>query len=133
MQVERNEGIAGALDLADELADFLGMEQQLAGAHGVGLDMRRRGRQRRDVAADQKEFFAFDDDIGLLDLHVAGADRLDFPALEHHAGLETFFDEIVVKSLLVLDDAHCAGRSDGVSFCCGSCILTTLGRLSGSI
>ena len=32
VQVERNEGIAGALDLADQFADFLGMEQQLADA-----------------------------------------------------------------------------------------------------
>src|SRR5258708_646493 len=39
MQVERNEGIAGTFDLADQLADFLGVKQQLASARGVRLDV----------------------------------------------------------------------------------------------
>ena len=39
MQVQRDHGVAGAFDLADQLADFLGVHQKLAGAHGIRLHM----------------------------------------------------------------------------------------------
>ncbi len=38
MQVERNQGIAGTFDLADQLADLIGMEQQLADIDGAKAD-----------------------------------------------------------------------------------------------
>src|SRR5258706_10524725 len=80
------------------------------------------------MAADEIDLCALDDYVRFLDLDMPRADRLDLPAFQRHAGLEAFFDEIVVEGLLVLDDAH-----DGVNFCCGSCILPTLPRLPGSI
>src|SRR5690606_30142477 len=41
VQVERHQRVAGALDLADQLGDLRRMQQQLAGAGRVGLDVRR--------------------------------------------------------------------------------------------
>ena len=46
------------------------------------------------------------DDIRFLELHAAGTDRLDLPAFQRQAGFEALLDEVVVKRLAVLDDAH---------------------------
>jgi hypothetical protein len=47
-----------------------------------------------------------DDDIGFLDIRPAGTDRFHLPALEGDPGLELLFDEVIMKGLLVGDDAH---------------------------
>jgi hypothetical protein len=44
MQVERDQGIAALLDLADQAADLLGVHQELACAGRVGDVVRRHGR-----------------------------------------------------------------------------------------
>ena len=46
------------------------------------------------------------DDITFLQLHVASTYGLDFPALQYKAGLEAFFDEVIVGCLAVVDYAH---------------------------
>ena len=58
MQVERDQGVAALLDLADQAPDLLGVQQQLARAGRVGRDVGRRGGQRRDVRADQQQLGA---------------------------------------------------------------------------
>src|SRR5690606_36902886 len=86
--------------------DLLGVQQQLAGTGGFGADVRRGGRQRAYVHADDEELAVANDDVGFLELHVTGTDGLDLPALEHQPGLEPLLDEIVVCGFAVLDDAH---------------------------
>src|SRR5512143_652648 len=70
------------------------------------MDVGGGGGQRADVAADQIYRTVLDDDIGFLQLHAAGANRLHFPALEHETGFESLFDEIIVKGFFVVGDAH---------------------------
>src|SRR5688572_23998419 len=106
MHVERDEGVAGALDRADQLVDLARVEEELAGAGVVRLDMGRSGRERRDVRADEEDLAVVHDDVSLLDLHASGAYRLGLPPFEDDAGLELFLDEIVVEGFLVLNDTH---------------------------
>lgn len=106
VQVQRHQGVAALFDLADQLADFLGLEQQLARAHGIGMDVGGRRGQGADVHAQQVQFAIAHDDVAFLELHAAIADRLDFPALQDQAGLVAVFDEIVVRGLAVIDNAH---------------------------
>ena len=58
MQVERDQRVAALLDLADQPADLLGVQQQLAGARRVRDVVRRRGGQGADVRADQEDLGA---------------------------------------------------------------------------
>jgi hypothetical protein len=44
--------------------------------------------------------------VGFLDLHAALADRLDFPALQHEAGLVAVLDEVVEKGFLIINNTH---------------------------
>src|SRR3569623_1546231 len=52
MHVERHQREAGAFGLADQLVDFRRVQQELARARGVGMDMGGRGGKRADMAAD---------------------------------------------------------------------------------
>src|SRR5690606_22925240 len=107
VEVEGNEGVSGALDLADELVDLLGVHQQLAGARGLGLDVGGGLGQRRDVRAEQEERAAARDAGRLLAAHTSRADRLDLPPREHETGFEPFFDRVIVEGFFVLEDARC--------------------------
>jgi hypothetical protein len=106
VQVERHQRVAGTLDLADQLGDLRRVQQQLAGAGRVGLDMGRGLGQRRDVRADQVQLGTAHDHVALLELRAPGADRLHFPSLECDARLDALFDEEVVGRFFVLNDAH---------------------------
>src|SRR5215471_669627 len=53
MQVERHERVARALDLSDETADLAFVQEQHARTRGIGVHVRRRRREGRDVRADQ--------------------------------------------------------------------------------
>jgi len=66
------------------------------------------------MCADQKYFRALDNNICLFQLGASRPDRFYFPSFEDESSFESFFDEIIVKSLFVLDDAHCR---------CGALIL----------
>ena len=107
MQVERHQGIAGALNLADQLADLGGMQQQLARAYRIGTDVGRSRRQGTDMATDQKNLSVTQNYIGLLQLNPACTDRLDVPTFENDAGLDALLDEVIVKGLLMVYNAHC--------------------------
>ena len=74
MHVDRHQRVAGPLNLADQLADFVGVEQQFAGAGRVGMHMGGSLGQRRDVRAQQKQLGVTDDHVGFLDLGTPGPD-----------------------------------------------------------
>jgi len=120
VQVQRHQRIAALLDLADELADFLGFQQQLARAHGVGVDVGGGRGQRAHVHAKQVQFAIAHDDVAFLELHTAIADRFDFPALQNQAGLVAVFDEIVVRGLAIVDNAHKAFLLGVLRIRCGA-------------
>src|SRR5258708_32283802 len=102
MQVERHQGVAGAIDLADEAADLLRVEQELARAHGIGPYVRGGGRERADVRADQEDLAVLHDHVGFFQLRASRADRLDLPALRGDARSAPLLPEILVPRLAVL-------------------------------
>jgi len=106
VQVQRHQGIAGTLDLADQLVQFGAVQQQLAGAQGLGMAEGGRRGQRADVGAEQEQFAVAHDDIGLLDLYLAFADGLDFPPLQYDAGFIPVLDEVVEKSFFIVNNTH---------------------------
>lgn len=63
------------------------------------------------MCADQVEGALFQDDVTFLDLRPAGANGLDFPAVEHDAGLIPLFNEVIKKRFFVFDDAHGANSN----------------------
>src|SRR4029450_3218272 len=63
MEIERHEGIARALALPDETADLALVQEERARARGVGAHVRRGGRERRDMRADQLDLAILDDHI----------------------------------------------------------------------
>ncbi len=104
VELQRDEGVALALGGADQLVQFLAVQQQLAGARRVRLDMRGGRGQRREMRAHQERLVVLDHDIAFLELRASGAQALDLPTLEHEPGLELLLDEIVVPGLAVLGD-----------------------------
>lgn len=70
--------------------------------------MRRGGEQWGNVHADQVNLATFDDDVGFLDIHPAGANGFDLPTLEGKTSLVLFFDKVVVKGFFIDRDAHAA-------------------------
>lgn len=111
VQVERHQSVTGTFDLADELADFVSVQEQFARARRIVLVVRRGSRERADMHADQKEFSALNDDVGFLDVHPAGTNGLDFPSFENHARLVLVFDEVIVEGFFIDRNAHAAWRS----------------------
>ena len=106
VEVERNEGEALLLDLADQAPDLLLVHEQLLGPVGFGLDMGRRAAERVDAAADQPQLAVADDDVAVGQLHLAGTDRLDLPAGEDHPRLVPLLDVVLEAGTAVLGDRH---------------------------
>ena len=106
MQIERDEGEAFLLDLADQPPDLALVHQQLLGAVGFRPDVRRGGAERVDAAADQPELAVADDDVAVGELHLAGADRLDLPAGEHHPCFMPLLDVVLEAGAAVFGDGH---------------------------
>ena len=77
------------LRLADELANFFFVDQQLAGAQrsvveDVAVVI------GADVAVEQPEFAIFKQAIGVFEVGLAGADRFDLGAGQGDAGFKFF-------------------------------------------
>ena len=51
-------------------------------------------------------FAVANDDVRFLDVCPAGANGFDFPTLQHDTCLVPVFDEVVVESFFVGNDAH---------------------------
>src|SRR5664280_2100278 len=106
VEIEWHEREAFLLDLADQPLDLLLVHQELLGAVGFRLHMRRGAAQRVDAATDQIELTAPDDDVTVGQLHLAGANGLDLPAFQDHAGLVALLDVIVEPCTAVLGDGQ---------------------------
>ena len=87
---QRDQGIALALDCADQLVQLTAVQQQLAGAGWVRDLVGGGAGQWRDQAAEQPGLAVFDEYIALRQLHAALAQALDLPAFQREAGLEEF-------------------------------------------
>jgi hypothetical protein len=55
---------------------------------------------------EEKNLAIADDHVRFLDARPAAADRLHLPALQRDARFQLLFYEVVMKGLLVGDDAH---------------------------
>ena len=106
MEVKGHERIARAFGLADELHDFAPVHQELARAVGFERHVRAGLVRRRHVGVAEKKLAVAHVDVGEIDLGAGGANALYFPALKHDAGLELFFDRVVVAGALVLNECH---------------------------
>ena len=104
MQIDRHEGVTFLLDLVDQPLDLFLVQQQFARACGLGVDVGGCGFERVDQAADDEQFAIADHHITVCELHLAFANGLDFPALQHHAGLVALFKKIVKRRFFVLGD-----------------------------
>ncbi len=58
------------------------------------------------MAADDIDLTTLDDDVSFFDVDLAFTDGFDFPSFQHHACLELFFDEVLVKSFFVIRNTH---------------------------
>lgn len=100
----RHQGIALALDQADQFIQLAAMQQQFAGADGVRVDMGGGSAEGHDMGAEQERLAILDGDVTLFDLNPPLTQALHFPALQGDAGFVAFFDEIVVPRLFIERD-----------------------------
>ena len=101
VQVQRNERVAPLLHLADQAADFVAVHEQLFGARRLGAHMRAGGAQRVDLAANDKQLPAANDHVAVGQLRLARAQRLHFPALQHHARFVALFKKVIEGGLFI--------------------------------
>lgn len=73
VKIDGNEGVAVAFGSADELGNFAAVQEEFAGARGIGEDVGGGGRQRRDVGAKKKEFAVFHKNVAFFHLNAACA------------------------------------------------------------
>ena len=83
---------------------LLFMQQQFAGAGGVGDEMGGCGVQRYDLAAQQPGLATLDQHIGVPEVGLAHAQAFDFPARQHDAGLEGLQQLVIEAGALVAGD-----------------------------
>jgi len=103
VQVERHQRVALAIDGALEMADLLGVKEQLPRA-ALGVREGAGEEERRDVHLAQPHFAVLHRRVGLGEVHAAGTERLHLAALEHDAGLEALGDGVVERRGTVLRD-----------------------------
>src|SRR6218665_2252921 len=70
VQVEGHQRVALLLDLDREALDLLLVQQQLLGAHGVGVHVRGGRLERIDLAADHEHLAIAHDDVAVGQLHL---------------------------------------------------------------
>ena len=100
VDAERNEGEALELSFSDQFADLLAMQQELPLAkriviHQVAV------RVGADVAMVQVYFTVIDRRKTILEVHTALAQGLHLSSTQENAGLELFFDKVVVVGLSI--------------------------------
>lgn len=105
VQVQRHQGKAFLFHLANQVLDVGFLEQELFGAGRLGADMGGCGLKRIDLAAEQEQFTLANQYVAICELHLAFAQCLDFPAVQHHARFVAFLEEIVVGRFLVVGNA----------------------------
>jgi ribosome-associated toxin RatA of RatAB toxin-antitoxin module len=106
IELQRYQCVAAALHLAHEVIELTPIQQQLARASRIGIDMGGGRIQGADVRAEQEGFAVLHIDVGLGNLRFAGAHALDLPTHEGNAGLEALFDEVVEARLAIDGDGR---------------------------
>lgn len=101
VQGKRHQGVTLAVDSANQLTDFLAMEEELSYSARLGVYMGRGSGKGGNLEIGDKGLASFYKDVGVTQLYPACAQAFDFPALERHSGLEAVFDKIVVAGFLV--------------------------------
>lgn len=96
-----DEGVALALDGADERVDLFPVQQHFARAAVVGHHVGGGADERRDRGADQEDFALDDHGVAVAEIDAAGAQRLHFPALQFKAGFEALVDVVLVACAFV--------------------------------
>src|SRR6266852_8751973 len=92
-----DEGEPALLRPANQLADFLPVHQQLAGAQrSVVEDVA--VLVGADVAVEQPEFAVFDEPIGIFKVSAASPDRFDLGSRQGNTRLKFFQQEVIVSS-----------------------------------
>src|SRR3984957_5254396 len=120
IQFQRHDGVAAPLDCADHMIELASVEQQLARAGRVGIDVGRGRHKGADVSAEKKGLAVFQVYVGLGDLRLAGAHAFDLPTQQGNAGLEALLDEVIEARFAV----HGNGRQFFGGFHLGSGELT---------
>ena len=104
-----DEGEALLLGLADELANFFFVDQQLAGAQG-GMVEDVAVVVGSDVAVEQPEFAILEQPVGVFEVGLSGADRFDLGPGQGDSGLEFLQQEVVMGGDPVDGGIALAGR-----------------------
>jgi hypothetical protein len=99
-----------AVDPARPGLELVAVSEELAAAVVVVGERRARVRVGRDVEADQPEFSLEEDGVGVLELDLAFAQRLDLAALQHETELDLVEDVVVAARDAVGRDGGGAGR-----------------------
>src|SRR5438552_3796612 len=110
VQLERDEGEPLLRGRADELTDFVFVQQQLAGARGRGVVVAA-GLIGRDGQTFEPHLATAHMRVGLRQARFAVAQRLDLRAREHQTGLPRVQEMVVVSRPRVAcdrDSVHCA-------------------------
>src|SRR2546430_550634 len=110
VQLERDEGEPLLRGRADELTDFVFVQQQLAGARGRGVVVAA-GLIGRDGQTFEPPLATAHMGVGLRQARLAVAQRLDLRAREHQTGLPRVQEMVVVSRPRVAcdrDSVHCA-------------------------
>lgn len=113
MQVEWNKCVARSFYFSDQFLDFIAIEQQFAGAHGVGADVRRCGSQGADMRSEQEHFTLAHNHIGFFELNAASADGFDFPTFQYHACLIAFFNKVIKEGFFIINNRHGFAKRKG--------------------
>src|SRR3546814_8905954 len=94
VQVKWHQGVAALLHFADQFADFLGFQKQLACARGIGVYVGGSGWQRADVHPDDPNFAIAYDNVAFFQLHIPAPYGFDFTAFKDEARLVALLTEV---------------------------------------
>src|SRR5262249_1418142 len=109
-------------DFTREPADLAPPQQQLTIAFGIVIGVRAMA-VRADMTAQQPDLIVSHGRIGILEIDLAGTERLDFGAPQHEPGLDRLEDLVLVTCAAVAGDRAIAVPLTGHRW---SVLLTTL-------
>lgn len=102
VHLKRHDRVAFLLGLAVQLVNLRFVHEQLARPRRVGRIEPVALGERADMHVMQENLAVPDRREGVVQVRAAAPKRLDLRAGQHHARLEGFFDEVIVRRFLVL-------------------------------